>query len=62
MWVGLTCFLIGVAGAILSLMKVIGAEEPQLVLQLSWAALWFVGFELVQTAGDRLSDDEGETP
>lgn len=40
-------FVGGVVGAFLSWLKVIGKNEPQLVLQLSWAALWYSGYTLL---------------
>lgn len=45
--IGVTMFVGGIIGAALSFAKVIGAKEPQLVLQLSWAALWYSGYTLL---------------
>lgn len=37
-------FLVGTGGLVLALLRVIGANEPYLTHNLSWAALAFAGF------------------
>lgn len=41
-----------IVGAILSALGVVGKHEPQLVLQLSWFALIYEGFNAVQISND----------
>lgn len=42
----------GVIGSVLSVLGIIGKGEPQLVLQLSWFALIYSGFNGVQIVTD----------
>lgn len=54
-------FFCGVLGAGFSAAHVIAPDEPQWVLQLSWAAVWVTGITSVLVADDDgLSDDDVE--
>lgn len=54
-WVMLCC---GLAGAFFSFRRVIAPNEPQWILQLSWAAVWMTGFTSVLVADDSGITDE----
>lgn len=57
-WVMFVC---GVTGAVFSALHVIAPDEPQWVLQLSWAAIWVTGITSVLVADDAgLSDEDVE--
>jgi hypothetical protein len=45
--IAIAMFTGGITGAILTLFRIIGKNEPQLVLQLSWAALWYSGYTMI---------------
>lgn len=49
---GLLMVMGGAAGATLSRMGRVGRDEPQLVLQLSWAAIWLAGVTALVSIDD----------